>query len=281
MVPERADTWTRMVYPAANKPIAPIDDPYQMFNKLYGRAKDRELLKSVLDDVTADLKKVGSAVSSEDKRLLDEHATFVREMEKELRAANEQAVGHPVPELEPGVKKENDRIPQISKMQIDLLVNSFAADFARVGTLQYTNSVGQARMRWLGVTEGHHELSHHEDKQTESQEKLTKINKWFCEQLAYMAKRLAETPEPGGPGSLLDNTLLVWTNELGKGNSHTLDNIPFVLVGNGLDFRMGRSVKYPKVPHNRLLLALAHGFGHRIEKFGNPDFCGAGPLNLG
>jgi hypothetical protein len=280
MVPDRADTWTRMVYAAANKPIAPIDDPYQMFNKLYGRAKDRELLKSVLDDVTDDLKKVGSAVSSEDRRLLDEHATFVREMEKELKAANEQAVGHPVPELEPGVRKENDRIPQISRMQIDLMVNSFAADFARVATLQYTNSVGMARMRWLGVTEGHHELSHHDDKQAESQEKLTKINKWFCEQLAYLARRLAETPEPGGPGSLLDNTLIIWTNELGKGNSHTLDNIPFVLVGNGLDFKMGRSVKYPKVPHNRLLLALAHGFGHRIEKFGNPNFCGGGPLNL-
>ncbi len=93
-----------------------------------------------------------------------------------------------------------------------------------------------------------------------------------------MAKRLAETPEPGGSGSLLDNTLLIWTNELGKGNSHTLDNIPFVLVGNGLDFRMGRSLKYPKLPHNRLLLALAHGMGHHIERFGNPNFCGDGVL---
>ena len=46
-----------------------------------------------------------------------------------------------------------------------------------------------------------------------------------------LAKRLAETPEPGGNGSLLDNTLIIWTNELGKGNSHTLDNIPFVLLG--------------------------------------------------
>ena len=129
-------------------------------------------------------------------------------------------------------------------MQIDLMVNSFAADFARVATLQYTNSVGGARMRWLGVDEGHHELSHEPDSNAKAQEKLTKINKWYCEQLAYLAKRLAETPEPGGGGSLLDNTLIVWTNELGKGNSHTLDNIPFVLVGNGLDFQMGRSLKF-------------------------------------
>jgi hypothetical protein len=77
---------------------------------------------------------------------------------------------------------------------------------------------------------------------------------------------------------LLDNTLIVWTNELGKGNSHTLDNIPFVLVGNGLDFKMGRAMDFGKIPHNRLLISLAHGFGHRIERFGNPDYCSPGVL---
>jgi hypothetical protein len=279
LVPKRADTWTRMVYAGPNKPIAPIDDPYQMFAKLYGRTKDRELLASILDNVNDDLKKVGAAVSAEDRRLLEEHATFVRQMEQELKAAKEQKAGRPVPELEPGVKEDNDNIPRISKMQIELMVNSFAADFSRIATLQYTNSVGGARMRWIGVSEGHHELSHEPDNNAKAQEKLTKINQWFCEQLAYLAKRLAETPEPGGNGSLLDNTTIVWTNELGKGNSHTLDDIPFVLVGNGLDFKMGRSLKYKKVSHNRLLMALAHGFGHRLEKFGNPNHAGGGPLH--
>lgn len=278
MVPDRADTWTRMVYAGANKPIAPIDDPYQMFAKLYGRQKDQASLRSILDDVQSDLKKVESLVSAEDRQLLEEHATFVREMEQELRNAGTAGLDHPTPELEPGVKEENDNIPRISKMQIDLMVNSFAADFARIATFQITNSVGQPKMRWLGVEEGHHELSHEPDSNEEAQEKLTRINTWYCEQMAYLAERLAATPEPGGSGSLLDNTLIVWTNELGKGNSHTLDNIPFVLVGGGLDFKMGRSVKFPKVSHNRLLLSLAHGFGHHIEKFGNADFCGDGPL---
>ncbi len=279
MVPDRADTWTRMVYAGPNQPIAPIDDPYQMFAKLYGRMKDQESLGSILDDLQDDLRKVGSEVSAEDRHLLDEHATFVREMEQELKATSGQDVGHAVPELEPGVKDENDNIPRISKMQIDLMVNSFAADFSRVATLQFTNSVGGARMRWLGVDEGHHELSHKPDNDETSRDKLTRINKWYCEQLAYLARRLDETPEPGGGGSLLDNTVLVWTNELGKGNSHTLNDIPFVLVGNGLDFRMGRSLKLPKLPHNRLLLSLAHGMGHPLERIGNPDFCGDGPLS--
>ena len=228
------------------------------------------------------MKKVGDNVGAADKKLLEEHATFVRDMEKELKEQKATSnVGHAVPKLEPGMKKVNDNMPQISKAQIDLLVNSFAADFARVATYQITNSVGGARMKWLDVNEGHHELSHEPDTNEKAQEKLVKINKWYCEQMAYLAKRLSETPEPGGSGSLLDNTLIVWTNELGKGNSHTMDNIPFVLVGGGLDFKMGRALKYAKVPHNRLLMALAHGFGHTVKTFGNPAQCGGGADWLG
>jgi len=280
MVPDRADTWTRMVYSGPNKPITPIDNPYQMFSKLYGRKKDNAVLASVLDDLNADLKKVAGAVSTEDRRLLDEHATFVREMEAELKAdAKSAAIAHKVPVMEPGIKEENDNMPKISKMQIELIVNSFLADFTRVATYQITNSVGGAAMRWLGIDEGHHALSHEGDKNEKAQEKLTKINTWYCEQLAYLCKRLKETPEPGGQGSLLDNTTIVWTNELGQGNSHTLNNIPWLLVGGGLNFNMGRSLKYKGVPHNRLLLSLAHGFGHHITAFGKKDYSDGGPLS--
>lgn len=277
-VPERADTWTRMVYAGANKPIAPINDPYHMLHKMYGQMKDRETLNSILDQVREDLDAVRSRLSAEDRHLLEEHAAFVRDMEHELAAAKSGAPQAAPPALPAGVRDENDNIPRLSKMQIDLMVNGFANDFNRIATLQYTNSVGQARMKWIGVDEHHHELSHKPDTDKAAVEHLTKINRWFCEQLAYLAKRLAETPEPGGEGSLLDHTTLIWTNELGKGNSHTRNDIPFVLVGGGLGFKMGRSLRYQKAAHNRLLLALAHGFGHDLERFGNPDHCKDGPL---
>lgn len=279
MVPDRADTWTRMVYTGPNRPVAPIDDPYQMFNKLYGRSKDNESLKSILDDLGEDLKKVEASVSPADRRLLEEHATFVREMERDLAATSAADLGHAVPEIEQGVKQENDNMPKITKTQVDLLVAALAADFTRVATFQITNSVGEPRMKWLGINKGHHAISHEPDSNEEAVDQLTRINAWYCEQVAYLAKRLSETPEPGGEGTLLDNTLIVWTNELGQGNSHTLDNIPFVLVGGGLDFKMGRSVHFRRQPHNRLLISLAHGFGHQIERFGNADFCGKGPLD--
>lgn len=276
MVAERADVWTRMSYTAANKPVTPIDDPSQMFAKLYGRAKDQQLLGSVLDGVQDDLKKVGKVVAADDRKVIEEHANFVREMEQELKEARADA-GHLVPPPQPHVMHDNDHMPQNSRAQIDLLVNALAADFTRVATLQYTNSVGGARMKWLGIPEGHHDLSHRTTDY--SQESLTKISKWFAGEMAYLAQRLAQTPEPGGSGSLLDNTLIVWTNELGEGKSHSLDNIPFVLLGNGLDFSMGRSLQMNKTPHNRLLLSFAHAFGHRIPTFGDPNFCGAGPLS--
>ena len=132
-------------------------------------------------------------------------------------------------------------MPHLTKMQIDLMVNSFAERLCPGRHAANDQFRRPGENAWLGVDEGHHELSHEPDSNEKAQNKLMKINHWFAEQLAYLAKRLADTPEPGGAGSLLDNTLFVWTNELGKGNSHTLDNIPFVLVGNGLDFKMGRS----------------------------------------
>ncbi len=283
MVPDRADTWTRLSYAGPNQPVAPIDDPYQMFEKLYGQTKNRELLASVLDELSEDFRKVEKLISVEDRRMLEEHVSMVRDVEKELQQELKQAkekadVGHAVPEMPADVDDVNDNMPQLSRMQIDLMVNSFTADFTRVATYQITNSVGGAKMKWLDIEEGHHALSHEPDSNEGAYEKLIKINTWYCEQVAYLAKRLSETPEPTGEGSLLDNTTIVWTNELGKGNSHTLDDIPFVLVGGGLGFKTGRALKYDKVPHNRLLMSLAEAMGYPQASFGNPDYCGDGAL---
>lgn len=283
MVPERADTWTRMSYAGANQPVAPIDNPYQMFDKLYGQVKNRELLASVLDGLNSDFATLEKLISNEDRRLLQEHLAMVRKVEKELHAElaikdKQPSVGHAVPQLTPNVERVNDSIPEITRMQIELLVNSFAADFARVATFQITNSVGQPKMTWLGIQEGHHGLSHEPDTNIDAYEKLIQINTWYCEQIAHLARRLDSIPEPGGEGSLLDNTTIVWTNELGKGNSHTRNNIPFVLVGGGLGFKMGRAVDFKRVSHNRLLMNFCEAMGFPETSFGNPDFCGGGAL---
>lgn len=279
-VSDRADPWTRMSYAGPNQPVAPTDDPYQMYQKLYGQLRDKETLRSILDDVRADLRKVASKISAEDRRLLEQHAEFVRQMEKELAADDGRKYRATPPAFNAGVANQNDNVPALSRMQVELMLNSFVNDFARVATLQYTKSVGQARMSWLQISDNHHTLSHESDGNKDAVDKLTRINKWFCGELAYLVKRLSETREPDGQGSLLDNTLIVWANELGKGNSHTLDNIPLVLVGGGLGFKMGRALDFKGAAHNRLHLALAHAVGHRLKTFGNTQLCEGGPLNL-
>ena len=278
LVPDRADTWTRMVYTGPNRPVTPIDDPYQMFRRMYGAEKERESMRSIVDELHEELAAVAAALPAADRRILDEHAALVRGFERELAAAP-AAHAHPVPRLEPGVVERNDRMPQIARMQIDLLVSALAAGFTRVATLQFTNSVGQPRMTWLGIEEGQHDLSHEPNSNESAQDKLTRIDAWYAGEVAHLARRLAETPEPDGSGTLLDHTTIVWTNELGEGNSHSLDDIPWVLLGGGLGFRTGRALQFPGVPHNRLLLALAHGMGHTgLERFGKPDYSADGPL---
>jgi hypothetical protein len=243
-----ADPWTRWSYAGANQPVAPISSPYELFDKLYGSMKEGENLGSVLDGLKDDIAKVAKAVDKSDRALLDQHATALRELERGLKESQSQAalkVPHPP---EPGVPLENDSIPQITRLQTELLISAFQNDMARVSTFQFTNSVGGARMKWIGIDEGHHALSHDPDLNTGSVDKLTKINTWFAEQIAFLAKRLQETPEPDGKGNMLDNTTIVWTNELGKGNSHTLEDIPWVLIGGGLGFKTGRAVKFKKEP---------------------------------
>jgi hypothetical protein len=280
-VPHRADPWTRWSYAGPNQPVAPLSSPYEVFEKLYGQVKDGEAIRSVLDEVRDDLAQLSRHVSHEEKALLEQHTSFVREMEQDLQNAAAQKLQSPPPELEAGIDLDNDGMPTVTRKQCDLLISSFQNDFARVGNLQFTNSVGGARMKWLGIQENHHGLSHDPDLNKDSKEKLIRINIWFAEQIAYLAKRLADTPEPGGEGSLLDNTTLIWTNELGKGNSHSHEDVPFLLLGGGLGFKTGRALNFKNIAHNRLWLSLAHACGHQIPTFGNKGLSEGGPLVLG
>jgi len=280
-VPDRADPWTRWSYAGPNQPMTPMDDPGQVLRHLYGHLQEREALGSVLDHVSADLRGVAGHLPSGDRDMLERHLTFVREMEVSLQEGKREVLRRPPPEFpEGGRSGENEAIPETMKRQTALLVNAFANDLARVATYQFTNSVGNARPTWVGVQEGHHALSHDPDLNADSQEKLIRINEWLGQQLASLVQQLDETPEPCGDGTLLDHTTVIWTNELGKGNSHSHDNIPFLLIGGGHGFRTGRAMEFRNVAHNRLWLSLAHASGHMIPTFGNASLCEGGPLDL-
>lgn len=282
-VPNRADPWTRMCYAGDSKPVAPIDDPGQMFEKLYGDTARREQLASVLDLVNDDLQRLAPKLSSADRRLVEQHMQQVRQLERDIvAAANQQELVHPEPEIDPEIELVNDNTPAISRMQIELLVNALANNMTRIASLQYMRSVGQARMRWLEIEEGHHALSHEPDDNQDAYNKLKRINSWFAAEIAYLARRLAETPEPtGAEGSMLDHTQIVWVNELGKGNNHTLKDIPLLTLGGAAGLPTGLALDAGGVPHNRLWLTLANNLGHHeLQTFGTPKFCEQGALDV-
>lgn len=280
LVPNEATPWTRMVYAGPNQPVASISNPYRMFEKMYGELKDRDNLSSVLGIVEQELLRSKANVDPRDAALLESHQKLIGKLGHELESAGQFKHAVAPVELPINIAIENDNMPTLSKMQIDLMVNGFANDLNRVATLQFTRSVGNAKMRWVDVEEGHHSLSHDPDKNTNSQEKLRRINHWYAEQVAYLCKQLEQTKEPGTDQSMLDNTLVVWTNELGHGSSHTLNDLPFVMLGGGFGFEMGRYKKVKGVSTTRLWLAIAHAMGHQLDSFGLAKLCKEGPVKL-
>ena len=99
---------------------------------------------------------------------------------------------------------------------------------------------------------------------------------WYSEQQNYLLDRLASIPE--GEGTLLDNTLVFFVNEISRGNTHSHLNMPFMLAGGaGGRLNAGRYLKYESESHVRLLVTILNLMGIEQDKFGHPDENG-GPL---
>jgi hypothetical protein len=279
-VPDQADPWTRMCYAGPNQPVAPIDDPYRMLDKMYGKMRDKQNLLSVLDLVQKDIQASKATVDPRDLKLLNSQQKFVDQMGVDLRRSNQQKYTVDPLDLPKNIENSGANMPELAKMQMDLLVNGFENDLNRIATLQFSKSVGQEKMKWLDVEEGHHGLSHEAEENESAQVKLRRINTWYAEQMTYLCKKLEQTKEPGTDQSMLDNTLVVWTNELGHGKTHSLNNLPMVMVGGGFGFEMGKFTKVKNVSTTRLWLAIAHAMGHQLESFGLKNLCKEGPVKI-
>jgi hypothetical protein len=167
-------------------------------------------------------------------------------------------------------------IPRTVQTQIDLAVMALKCDLTRVVTLQWNHAAGNLDFKWLGIGRSHHQISHDADTNLASQDQLVQINTWYARQLAYLLARLDETPE--GSGTMLDNTLVFWCNELDKGNRHSHTDMPYLLAGGkNLGLQTGRVLRYGSVPHNNLLVSMMNLLGVPGSTFGDPSFC-TGPL---
>jgi hypothetical protein len=279
-----ADIWSRMVYAASNQPIAPMEDPAKVFARVFAdlnvNTADLDRLraqrKSVLDFVSGRLTSVRARLGGEDRDKLDTHLQAVRDLEAQL-AAN-QVASCSQPAMPGKLDNSNDNYPNLVKLQSDLTVRALACNLTQVATIQWSRSVSSIRPTWLNISEGHHDISHKGDSDTTAIDNLTQINTWYAEQFAYLIAQLKSVKE--GNGTMLDNTLVLWGNELGRGNSHSRTQIPFVLAGKaGGALSTGRFLKYKDDPHSNLLVSLCNMMGVDTQTFGNPAYC-KGPLAM-
>jgi Protein of unknown function (DUF1552) len=272
-----ANVWTRMSYTDANQPVPPEDNPQAMFDRLFadlgmdpqGIEKIKAERRSVIDLVKGDLDRLQGKYGGDDRIKIEAHLDAIRAIE----TRNEAVV--PVcdtPVLDLGFDPfENDNFPEVVQRQIDQMVMAMACDLTRVASLQCSASVSGKVFSWLGHQASHHDLSHLGDGDATMVQQITEVNVWYAQQFKYLLDRLAEVPE--GDGTMLDNTLVVWGNELSRGNSHGNQPVPFVLAGSaGGAIETGRYLSFDDVEHNRMLVSICQAMGlGDTQTFGDND----------
>ena len=125
------------------------------------------------------------------------------------------------------------------------MFQTLACDQTRLITFIWNGETSQQTFPWLGVNDPHHDMSHRPDGDAATRAKLIKVNRWYVEQVAYLAAKLDSVMEPNGK-TMLDNSLVIFTDGLGKGNNHSRKNIPWVLLGSA-----GGALQTGQVPRLR------------------------------
>jgi hypothetical protein len=253
-------------------PMPTLIDPRQVFERLFsGEAPQSSLRRdrqSILDFVADDAQRLRGALGSNDRRKLDEYLTCVRDLEARIqRAEKTTASAPPAPAMSKPAGTPKD-YPDHLKLLADLLVLAFQCDLTRVCSFAFANDGSNRPYKFLDVSEGHHDLSHHGG-DAAKHEKIKKINRFHITQLAYLLERLKSIKE--GDGTLLDNCLIVYGSGIGDGDRHNHDDLPILLAGKGGGtVKPGRHLRYAKdTPLMNLYVSLLERVGAPVASFGD------------
>ncbi len=271
-----------------------VENPNITFDRLFAdvapgvnaveRAALRAQSQSMLDHVSKEIVALSGALGNQDRIRLDAHLTSIRAIERRLSWPLSQG-SCPVPVKLPDLKdwlyyQNPGDIAGALKLQMDIIVAAFACDITRVATLQLGSASKNPIFPFLGFSEGLHPLSHVVAPREGSLDKYVRALTWYHEQFAYLATQLKGTPHAEG-GSLFDASAIFVTSEIGVGWSHTINDLPILVLGNaGGYFRTGRLMNFGNQrAHNDLLVSLANAYGSPAMTFGTPKHC-KGPLPI-
>lgn len=285
----RYNSWRNretLSYQDANKPVFHESNGRKLFSRFFGDSPDTSPLyartqqrrQRVLDYLKDDLRRVKSQISAEDRIRLEQHEYAFTELEDMLSRPALSCRGEEPPQQLDWVDPMNMEF--LCDFQFQQLAAAMACDRFRVATIQFGAGLGALKLPFVGLPDEHwHTISHEGDNNAEAQQKLVRVNTYIAERFATLLDALDAMPEGEGE-TLLDHSVVLWVNELGKGNVHTYDDIPIVMAGklHGKLVTGNRHVRYGTRHTNDLLITLAHAFGFTdTTTFGIPELC-SGPL---
>ncbi len=233
--------------------------PSLAFDSIFNNQGSRRT-QSILDRVKEHATHLKGQVSRDDQGKLDEYLTSVREVEQRaqrLRALKEKADDRAKDRGQPAsaMKRPDNGMPEDlrehMRLMCDVIALAFQTDKTRVATLLLCRDISGLVYPFLNVRLSHHHASH-----DDHGEEYERISTYYCSQLAYLASRLEEMRE--GEGTVLDNSCLMFINNMWSGSAHDSTKVPLVLVGGlGGTLETGRVLDYTeKGDENRKLCSL-------------------------
>jgi hypothetical protein len=258
-------------------PMTPENNPRLVFERLFGsgahgeRAKNAERRmrerRSVLDFVMDDARRMQGRLDPNDRDKLDQYLTGVREVE--ARIQNAERFGPSIDPVVPTPAGIPATHAEYVQLMYDMMLLAFQTDSTRVATFVLGHDGDNRSFSEIGITEGHHDLSHHQNN-TERVEKVAQIDRWYVEQFNLFLVKMERTRDVDG-NSLLHNSRILYGSGNADGNRHTHENLPLVLAGGGGGrFNGGRFVNHGSKPLTNLFLDLADQVGVTgLERFGD------------
>jgi len=249
-------------------------NPRKVFERMFGQggsaterlARIKED-KSILDAITRDVASLQVQLGPSDREMMTQYLENVREIERRIQRA-EQSQGDEdltLPARPAGVPFDYE---EHIKLMYDLMALAYQADVTRVMTFMISREVSNRTYPQVGVTDGHHAISHHQNR-AEKMEKNVKIQTYNISQFGYFLDKLRNTPD--GDGSLLDHAVLLYGSNMSNSNAHDHFPLPNLVIG-GAAGRMkgGRHLKYTDhTPMTNLLVTMLDKVGVKQESLGD------------
>ena len=266
-----------LAWKTPTNPMTPESNPRKVFERLFGEGShgqradqaNRRMMnrRSILDFVTSDAKRMQKSLDPRDREKLDQYLTGIREVETRIESL--ERFGSTI---DPDVATP-EGIPFSHGEHIDIMFEmmllAFQTDSTRVSTLMLAHDGDNRSHEEIGIPEGHHELTHHQNKEDRIA-KVARIDQWYVRRFANFLSRLDAIEDIDGK-SMLHNSMILYGSGNADGNRHTHDNLPLLLAGHGGgSLEAGRYRQFGSKPASNLFLSMADRMGVKnLPRFGD------------